>query len=402
MTSSRAAKQSRITFSSNRGGFVSQFASINRSAFVASSGPMAGSILQTSRVVLRQQVAVITNDETGEVSIKDADFNDNNSTISGKLSDFHFAKGQMKLAFNLVTDDGEALVAKRFFRLDRSGLKVDAGENSQEVMNELRRAKCGAWFLEKFYEWAEEHGAENAIDQGFKFAEAWIGIETGTFPSKASGIDETSDEKAVWLIETKRTCAVTKFTGTNNHALLSSNFRDQTLNAFLHFCYGYSNRQLVFADLQDMANTSRIPSGSVTIVKGRTGIALFDVMTHTSQGVSGVGDFGIKGLEDFVAQHTCGRACEAVLGDTFPLLPPQESDDIPASFSPLQGSPPPLFLGDDDDKDYEEVVTQKKKRTIIIRRKDDKEDSDGEDGDGDSDGDDEDGDGDDESGKGQE
>ncbi|KIK52716.1 hypothetical protein GYMLUDRAFT_179819, partial [Collybiopsis luxurians FD-317 M1] len=114
-------------------------------------------------------------------------------------------------------------------------------------------------------------------------AKAFIGEEIGN-PSKASGIQvplfgltddqDPSDFEASWLIENKCSITVEKFSGTMNHCMIGHNLRTQTLNAFNHFTYAFSDCTLVFADLQ----------GSVSIVNSHSGLILFDVMTHTSTG----------------------------------------------------------------------------------------------------------------------
>ncbi|KAG6825290.1 hypothetical protein H0H87_009837, partial [Tephrocybe sp. NHM501043] len=44
-------------------------------------------------------------------------------------------------------------------------------------------------------------------------------------------------------------------------------------------------------------------------VKGKDGLVLFDVMTHTINGESGIGDFGIEGMVSFLKDHECLDVC---------------------------------------------------------------------------------------------
>ncbi|KAJ7688592.1 hypothetical protein B0H17DRAFT_1202867 [Mycena rosella] len=53
-------------------------------------------------------------------------------------------------------------------------------------------------------------------------------------------------------------------------------------------------------------------------------------MTHTPNGDSGIGDFGMKGIQTFLRDHTCGEVCRALgLNDSVELRAPvveQESE----------------------------------------------------------------------------
>ncbi|KAL0955299.1 hypothetical protein HGRIS_004188 [Hohenbuehelia grisea] len=112
----------------------------------------------------------------------------------------------------------------------------------------------------------------------------------------------TGDEGVTWLVEPKRPMSVTKFSGTLVHNSRRKDTCSQTVLAFAHFVFGFSKQTLVFADLQ----------GTHSQVKGRDGLVLFDVMTHTIDGNSGMGDFGKKGIQTFVDQHVCNSICKAL------------------------------------------------------------------------------------------
>lgn len=60
--------------------------------------------------------------------------------------------------------------------------------------------------------------------------------------------------------------------------------------------------------------------GTPAQVKGQDGIILFDTMTHTLQGNSGIGDFGQDGIDTFIRDHTCGEICQRLgLDRSIPL-----------------------------------------------------------------------------------
>ncbi|KAJ6472440.1 kinase-like domain-containing protein, partial [Mycena sanguinolenta] len=103
-----------------------------------------------------------------------------------------------------------------------------------------------------------------------------------------------------WLVESKRASVVISFTSTLDHkARGSEDIQSETIHAFTHYIFGYSGGELVFADLQ----------GTPTPVRGNDGLVLFDPMTHTEAGGSGLGDFGVEGIETFIKTHKCNRLC---------------------------------------------------------------------------------------------
>ncbi|KAJ7692913.1 kinase-like domain-containing protein, partial [Mycena rosella] len=108
-----------------------------------------------------------------------------------------------------------------------------------------------------------------------------------------------------WLVETKRSTMVEHFTFTLNHHIRRQDLCTQTIHAFAHFVYGHSNKTCILADIQ----------GTPAHVNGRDLLVLFDPMTHTPNGSvfdSGIGDFGMKGIQTFLRDHTCGEVCRAL------------------------------------------------------------------------------------------
>ncbi|KAJ7584902.1 kinase-like domain-containing protein, partial [Mycena floridula] len=89
-----------------------------------------------------------------------------------------------------------------------------------------------------------------------------------------------------------------RYSGTNDHPAWNTK-PGSTLNAFQHFVYLASHNSLIFADIEasgsgDTANTADV---------------LFDVMTHTIAGHSGIGDCGPAGIKEFLEQHKCVQRC---------------------------------------------------------------------------------------------
>ncbi|KAJ7875110.1 kinase-like domain-containing protein, partial [Mycena olivaceomarginata] len=210
--------------------------------------------------------------------------------LRGRIFNEPFSSGTMKHAYDLIMSDGEQLVAKRFFQLNDDADPVSIPENRNEVQSELLRLAWGKWFLSAFYQFCKQRKEVN-VDEALSFAEAFLAEEADN-PSTASGVERITGEGTglTWLVERKRPTTVTKFSGTLVHTSARRDLRSMTICAFAHFTFGFSNNNMVFADLQ----------GTPAPVRGVDGLILFDVMTHTVEGNSGVDDFGKRGIRTFM------------------------------------------------------------------------------------------------------
>ncbi|KAJ7604069.1 kinase-like domain-containing protein, partial [Roridomyces roridus] len=214
-------------------------------------------------------------------------------------------------------------VAKRFFRLEEDpSISVDVKDNNAEIRNEAARQSSMAWSLKAFYNYIRTHEKADQISI-YELAEVFIARETGT-PSVASGIDRAvtlhDDEGMEWLVEPRRAQVVTKFSGTMNHQQKKKDVLYNTVFAFAHFAFGFGNRNIVFTDIQ----------GTPSIVNNKMGMVLFDVMTHTPDGLSGVGDCGEDGIAAFTEQHVCNSLCLALELDTSYPMEIDEEQEVPA------------------------------------------------------------------------
>ncbi|KAF5335615.1 hypothetical protein D9758_014784 [Tetrapyrgos nigripes] len=111
-----------------------------------------------------------------------------------------------------------------------------------------------------------------------------------------------------WLLEKKCSKSYTKWSSTNIHPSNNKNKVGNVLNAFAHFFYQESQKTMVIADLQ----TSTLGNKKV----------LFDMMFHTEDGGSGVGDHGEQGITIFLTAHECieGGRCELLELDSLTEL----------------------------------------------------------------------------------
>ncbi|KAJ7904153.1 kinase-like domain-containing protein, partial [Mycena leptocephala] len=104
----------------------------------------------------------------------------------------------------------------------------------------------------------------------------------------------------IWLFEPRRLSKAKHWSGTNEYLPWYQNKLGSTLNTFTHYAYLLSQETTVLADLQ-----------TATAVKenGEGVQVLFDVITHTLDGSSGVGDHGQTGINTFLKKHKCGNRC---------------------------------------------------------------------------------------------
>ncbi|KAJ6629943.1 kinase-like domain-containing protein, partial [Mycena sp. CBHHK59/15] len=104
----------------------------------------------------------------------------------------------------------------------------------------------------------------------------------------------------IWLFEPRRSSKVKRWSGTNEYPPWHQNKLGSTLTAFAHYAYLFSLESTIFCDLQTAAAIDE--NGDAIQV-------LFDVMTHTLDHSSGVGDHGKTGIESFLKKHQCMNRC---------------------------------------------------------------------------------------------
>ncbi|KAJ7613521.1 kinase-like domain-containing protein, partial [Roridomyces roridus] len=188
-------------------------------------------------------------------------------------------------------------VAKKFFEIGRGRENVSMAENSRELASEIKRLTQGQWFLDKFYERAEETSTEEVIG------------DYDPSPASSIAMDEFVESTSVdpnsaitWLLEPLRAASMERWSSTLDHPTHPDK-AGRTMDAFMHFSYLYSHQTIVFADLQSTKGRGH---------HGKSTHILFDVMTHTPAQNSGVGDHGQQGIESILAGHACGQMCKGL------------------------------------------------------------------------------------------
>ncbi|KAJ7596226.1 hypothetical protein C8J56DRAFT_884344 [Mycena floridula] len=180
--------------------------------------------------------------------------------------------------------------------------QFDSGKTQNvynEIINEASHLTQAAWLYEQFKDLAKDKNVE--IDETLHVADCIVAVEIiADQPSPASGVSLTKYNHAIadvlnghdqttqnrnfayvaWLLEELCPKGCKWWSGTNNHPVQHSKL-GTTLNAFAHFHSSSPAR-----DRHDKAIN-----------------VLFDIMTHTINEDSGVGDFGPDGIAIFVDQH---------------------------------------------------------------------------------------------------
>ncbi|KAJ7180029.1 kinase-like domain-containing protein [Mycena crocata] len=215
-----------------------------------------------------------------------AEFEETTKVVSGSICHTAFSKGAMKFAYDFKTSSGEALVVKHFYRVsetDENSMTppVTVLENREQIYFELQCLAVAGYFLKAFF-------------SSISFAEAWLGEEINHL-SRASGTTRIDD----------------------SHAGITC------------------NNSVVLADIQ----------GTPAHMHGTDTLVLFDPMTHTLTGDSGIGDFGHSGIQSFIRCHKCNDLCRALSLDQLVPLEDDDSEGAPnndgassSSQSPTSGA----------------------------------------------------------------
>jgi hypothetical protein len=218
--------------------------------------------------------------------------------------------------------DNNLFVAKALFNIDNGINSVTVDENAAELTAEVERLKLGTWFLDRFKEatsnaqaqiagmnpyrlFSLTHNYSGYLD--FQFVEPLLVREVlsgdvQASPSTASGFNSDQVESSTcgfvyWLIEPRRTPIVTHYNFTLNfQERAEQGIKGRTVAAFVHFAYCYSQKTLVFADVQGSSVHGFVSVYVLTDIQFNVGSLgrdettqkavdiLFDVMIHSVTG----------------------------------------------------------------------------------------------------------------------
>ncbi|KAI0752400.1 hypothetical protein C8Q80DRAFT_1117844 [Daedaleopsis nitida] len=231
---------------------------------------------------------IVVDAVTGAVNVS-WDVADGAEERLGRIADQVDSQGKTKKVFLAELGEGdhvEQVVAKRFFEIGKGADKVSCAENAHYIELEARRLALGKFFFDLFLT------GNDGPSKASGLAGEWSTLTSAGRPKPA----------VVWLLEPRRTKTVKRWSGTLVHTSQSDK-KHSTMGAFVHFTYEWSKHSIMFADLQ--SSIGRLPGPHLEY-----GNILFDVMTHTPAGESGIGDHGLEGMATFVKDHHCFKVCD--------------------------------------------------------------------------------------------
>ncbi|KAJ7191238.1 kinase-like domain-containing protein [Mycena pura] len=245
-------------------------------------------------------------------------------TLHATISDEPLGQGTMKVVHSLEAADGKQYVAKRFYRDSIDSEHVSLVKNSTLLQEELMVIGEITHMLKAFYVHSSQNHVE--VDKTLAVTTAWRGtedVDDGTKPCSVANVSPEDLDMAHargvdWLVEPRRRGAVQKWSGTvpsKSQATTTSRLA-ATITAFVHFAYVFSQKSMVFCDVQTMR--AQVDGKSMNVV--------FDPMMHTLEGHSGPGDHGKQGIELYCKTHQCNTKCRDLGLEEF-KDPDSDSDD---------------------------------------------------------------------------
>ncbi|KAJ7933136.1 hypothetical protein B0H13DRAFT_1856426 [Mycena leptocephala] len=165
------------------------------------------------------------------------------------------------------------------------------------------------WFLKNFCSAAQERNLETATN--FDITECCLVqevIKEDRAPSPASGIVEaervaTSKLFGCWNSFATRLLLTTQEKWSTHLAGDTSRIDfPHSFNMDFNGAKGTSFFQ-IFKYSSSLGSSGRVTTNTMEMI-------IFDVMTHTREGDSGIGDHGVKGIEKWRDQHDCNAFCK--------------------------------------------------------------------------------------------
>ncbi|KAJ7105542.1 hypothetical protein C8R44DRAFT_886492 [Mycena epipterygia] len=229
----------------------------------------------------------------GAVNIEFPDLNDLEklTTLTCLLQDAPFDQGKTKKVHKVILD-GLPWVTKRFFNIGAGEGVVEIQENYHQVVKEVTHLSKAGYFLKRFIMEANKQAVD--ITQGIEVTEFKLGIEVvqdTCGPSKASGFS----------LDQYQLASSAQIESKSNHGIIVWLFEPRCSSTVSHWSGTNDLESTVLADLQT----------ATTIDEDGNGIqVLFDVMFHTLDASSGVGNHGMTGIDTFLEQHECVDRCK--------------------------------------------------------------------------------------------
>ncbi|KAJ7837692.1 kinase-like domain-containing protein [Mycena leptocephala] len=204
-------------------------------------------------------------------------------------------RGKSKDVHKLRIDgDKQIYVAKKLIDIGQGRAAEVSHTTARDLLGRdlVRLTRMGS-FRDEFFKFASEKGINELAD---------FVISKGFIILVMAAEEEDEAEPEPYLVEPLRTSSVVqKFTGTFG-STQDTDKLSATILTFSHFVLQQTACRLAMADIQ----------GSFHTVERVRQLVLFDPMTHTIDGKSGIGDHGCAGIRDAIDTHTCTVLCRAL------------------------------------------------------------------------------------------
>ncbi|KAN0109248.1 Protein kinase-like domain containing protein [Russula decolorans] len=218
-------------------------------------------------------------------------------------------RGKTKDVYGIIIA-GEQFVAKKLIDTGNGRGHVPLPEAVRFLSADLVRLKRMEYFSKAFFTRGEREGAELTyfqVSDGF-LIKAYANDpspEPEERPEDLADFVGKSTLVSVYLVEPRRaSSAVLKFSGALG---MPHRFdrRSATIMAFSHFVLEEAACGYMFADIQGSMDRHNF-------AQNESALTLFDPMTHTPCGKSGLGDHGSQGFDNFITSHKCTGICTAM------------------------------------------------------------------------------------------
>ncbi|KAG1782532.1 kinase-like domain-containing protein [Suillus placidus] len=258
------------------------------------------------------QRTICTTDQDGKYTLTEQGATEQGFLAHNTLFLSAADRGKTKDVYLLIIENQE-YVAKKLFDVGQGRGQLTIQDACKFLTADLIRLKRLSYFETKFTQQVIQEGVDAAafqVSDGFiikTYSDAGqvVDVEAELQTPISEDIIPTHEPTSIYLVEPRRvSSAVLKFSGTLG-VRNRTDKRSATIMAFSHFILESSACEYMFADLQGSIDRG-------ILCDTESVLTMFDPMTHTPLGESGLGDHGFEGIHDFADSHECSAICRSL------------------------------------------------------------------------------------------
>ncbi|KAG1739728.1 kinase-like domain-containing protein [Suillus lakei] len=268
-------------------------------------------LVSTSNKITFQQT-ICTIDQDGKYTLTEQGATEQGLLARNTLFLSAADRGKTKDVYLLIIENQE-YVAKKLFYVGQGHGQLTIQDACKFLTADLIRLKRLSYFETKLTQRVIQEGVDTAafqvsdslIIKTYSNAGHVVDVEVELQTPISEDIILTHEPTLIYLVEPRRvSSAVLKFSGTLG-VCNRTDKRSATIMAFSHFVLESSACEYMFADLQGSIDHGILHDTESVLT-------MFDPMTHTPLGESGLGDHGFEGIHDFVDSHECSAICHSL------------------------------------------------------------------------------------------